>query len=125
MDDANVLNWSGLIAPVSEPYSAGAFKFTLTFPADYPFRAPKFKMQTPIYHPNFNEQGEVCLGLLNEWKPATKIGDVLTALVHLIHAPEPDHPLRAELAEQFQQDRAKFDAVRALLRAPAQLAALL
>ncbi|VDN22409.1 unnamed protein product [Gongylonema pulchrum] len=34
---------------------------------------------------------------------------VMNALVGLITEPEPDHPLRADLAEEFAKDRKKFN----------------
>ena len=33
---------------------------------------------------------------------------VIQALVSLINEPEPDHPLRADLAEEFVKDRKRF-----------------
>lgn len=33
----------------------------------------------------------------------------MMALLSLIHEPEPDHPLRADLAEEFSKDRRKFN----------------
>ena len=33
---------------------------------------------------------------------------VVDALVALIHAPEPEHPLRGELAEEYTKNHAKF-----------------
>lgn len=33
---------------------------------------------------------------------------VITALVALVNDPEPEHPLRAELAEEFLKDKKKF-----------------
>ncbi|VDM73186.1 unnamed protein product [Strongylus vulgaris] len=33
----------------------------------------------------------------------------MMALLALIHEPEPDHPLRADLAEEFSKDRKKFN----------------
>ena len=33
---------------------------------------------------------------------------VINSLVALVHDPEPEHPLRADLAEEFQKDRKKF-----------------
>ena len=33
---------------------------------------------------------------------------VIQALVALIHEPEPEHPLRSELAKEFMEDKAKF-----------------
>ena len=34
---------------------------------------------------------------------------VLQSLVGLIHEPEPEHPLRADLAEEFTKDKKKFN----------------
>ena len=33
---------------------------------------------------------------------------VVESLVALVHAPEPEHPLRGELAEEYTKDHAKF-----------------
>lgn len=33
---------------------------------------------------------------------------VIAALLKLINEPEPDHPLRAELAEELMKDKSKF-----------------
>ena len=34
---------------------------------------------------------------------------VIQALVALVHEPEPEHPLRGDLAEEFTKDRKKFN----------------
>ena len=34
---------------------------------------------------------------------------MIQALVALIHEPEPEHPLRSELAKEFLENKAKFD----------------
>lgn len=33
---------------------------------------------------------------------------VIESLVALVHDPEPEHPLRADLAEEYTKDRKKF-----------------
>lgn len=111
------------------PYSKGAFRVEITFPAEYPFKPPKICFKTKIYHPNIDEKGQVCLPIITaeNWKPATKTDQgelrrtvsngcqisrflllVIQALVALVNDPEPEHPLRAELAEEFLKDRKKF-----------------
>ena len=42
------------------------------------------------------------------WKPATKTEQVLQSLLSLVNDPEPEHPLRADLAEEFTKDKKKF-----------------
>ena len=34
---------------------------------------------------------------------------VIQALVALVHDPEPEHPLRADLAEEYSKNRPKYD----------------
>ena len=109
-DESNILCWSGLIVPESAPYNKGAFKIQIDFPIEYPFKPPKITFKTKIYHPNVDEKGSVCLPIVGaeNWKPATKAEQVIQALVALINDPEPDHPLRAEIAEEFSKDKKKF-----------------
>ncbi|BES98621.1 ubiquitin-conjugating enzyme [Nesidiocoris tenuis] len=110
VDERNLLVWTALIVPSQAPYNYGAFRVQLNFPAEYPFKPPKVTMKTKIYHPNFDEKGQTCLSIVSpeNWKPATRINQVMEALVQLIHEPQPEHPLRADLAEEFVTNRKKF-----------------
>ncbi|CAB3985853.1 ubiquitin-conjugating enzyme E2 L3 [Paramuricea clavata] len=110
VDESNILNWQGLIVPESAPYNKGAFRIEIVFPAEYPFKPPKITFKTKIYHPNIDEKGQVCLPIIGaeNWKPATKTDQVIQALVALVQDPEPEHPLRADLAEEYTKDRKKF-----------------
>ncbi|CAH3022215.1 unnamed protein product [Porites evermanni] len=111
VDEQNILNWQGLIVPENAPYSKGAFKIEINFPAEYPFKPPKITFKTKIYHPNIDEKGQVCLPIISpeNWKPAIRTDKVIQALVALIHDPEPEHPLRGDLAEEYIKDRKKFN----------------
>jgi len=110
VDDTNILSWQGLIVPESAPYSKGAFRIEINFPAEYPFKPPKILFRTKIYHPNIDEKGQVCLPIISveNWKPATKTDQVIQALVALVNEPEPEHPLRTDLAEEYSRDRKRF-----------------
>lgn len=110
VDDSNILCWQGLIVPDCAPYNKGAFRIEINFPAEYPFKPPKITFKTKIYHPNIDEKGQVCLPIISteNWKPATKTDQVIQSLVALVNEPEPDHPLRSDLAEEFARDKKKF-----------------
>jgi len=110
VDEQNMLTWIGLIVPESVPYNKGAFRIEINFPAEYPFKPPKITFRTKIYHPNIDEKGQVCLPIIQaeNWKPATKTDQVIQALVALVNDPEPEHPLRTDLAEEYTKDRKKF-----------------
>ncbi|KAK7087402.1 ubiquitin-conjugating enzyme E2 L3-like [Littorina saxatilis] len=110
VDESNILNWHGLLVPENAPYNKGAFRIEIQFPAEYPFKPPKVTFKTKIYHPNIDEKGQVCLPIISaeNWKPATKTDQVVNSLISLINDPEPEHPLRAELAEEYTKDKKKF-----------------
>ncbi|XP_039248634.1 ubiquitin-conjugating enzyme E2-18 kDa-like [Styela clava] len=111
LDDSNALLWRILLLPDQSPYNKGAFKIEINFPSSYPFKPPKITFKTSIYHPNVDEKGQICLPIISpeHWKPATKTAQVLQALLHMIEHPEPEHPLRGELAEEYTKDRKKFN----------------
>ncbi|XP_072354141.1 ubiquitin-conjugating enzyme E2 L3-like [Scyliorhinus torazame] len=108
--DDNVFFWQALILPQQPPYDKGAFRIHINYPSDYPFKPPKVTFKTQIYHPNIDEKGQVCLPIISadNWKPATKTIQVIESLVNLIDNPEPEHPLRIELAEEYSKNRKRF-----------------
>lgn len=95
------LVWHVLLLPEQPPYCLRAFRLRLDFPRDYPFRPPAVTFATRIYHPNVDEQGQVCLPLLSSqnWKPHTKASQVLEVLNHLVNRPNLEEPLRVDLAD--------------------------
>ncbi|XP_054285365.1 ubiquitin-conjugating enzyme E2 L3-like [Macrosteles quadrilineatus] len=110
VDDANVLVWRGLLVPKDQPYNKGAFIVEFNFPPEYPFKPPQVTFKTKIYHPNIGEDGQICLPLLSpdNWKPSTKVDQVIEALVAMVNCPEPEHPIRPQLAEEFVKNKKKF-----------------
>lgn len=52
-DEGNLFEWSASMSgPQESPYEGGLFSLKLTFPPEYPFKAPQARFTTPIYHPN-------------------------------------------------------------------------
>ena len=121
VSDNNLLEWRGEIkGPANTPYKVrilhifdltgvqgGRFEISLTFPHDYPFTPPAFKFLTPIYHPNVDDQGAICLSLLkdSEWKPATRVVSILEGVLSLLVTPNPDDPLVASIADTYINNR--------------------
>jgi len=107
----NLFEWEAVLkGPESTPYEGGSFKIGMTFPDDFPFKPPKVKFQTKIYHCNVSESGDVCMGLLKEgWSAAMRVDRVLKELHELVGSPNPDDPLDATKASEFTSNRLEFD----------------
>lgn len=82
--DGDLLHWKGLIiGPEDTPYSGGIFQIDIVFPIDYPWRAPKMKFDTKIWHPNISSKtGAICLYELKDgWSPALTTLALLKLLI--------------------------------------------
>jgi len=82
----------------------------VAFPSEYPFKAPKVKFSTQIYHPNIKtDTGEICADIIvNNWAPTLNVRFVLSTLKTLMEEPNVDSPLEAEIAELYANDRPSF-----------------
>jgi ubiquitin-conjugating enzyme E2 D/E len=98
--DDNMLIWQATITgPQESPYEGGIFSVSIIFPSDYPFKPPKLRFITKIYHCNISGDGEICLDILKEqWSPALTISKVLLSLCSLLTDPNPMDPLVPNIA---------------------------
>jgi ubiquitin-conjugating enzyme E2 C len=100
-DGDNLFEWVGQVRGVSgTAYEGLAFKVRLKFPADYPFSAPTITFTTPIFHPNVDQHGNICLDVLKEkWTAAYSVGTVLLSLQTLLGDPNNASPLNGQAAQ--------------------------
>jgi ubiquitin-protein ligase len=93
----------------------GKFLVKLSLPTEYPFKPPTVSFATKIYHPNVtnDEKGSMCLGMLraDEWKPSSKIAAVLQFARQLLSEPMPDDAVEGRIAEQYKNDRGRYEEV--------------
>ena len=52
----------------------------------------------------------MCLGMLrpDEWKPSSKIGDVLSFAQHLLEVPQPDDAVEASIGKEYKEEKKEF-----------------
>ncbi|XP_047000017.1 ubiquitin-conjugating enzyme E2 T-like isoform X2 [Schistocerca americana] len=102
---------SGIVGLEGTAYEAGVFKLEIQIPEKYPFEPPQVKFLTPIYHPNIDSGGRICLDLLKvgKWKATITLSYLLMSIRLLLAEPNPSDPLVAEIAEEFLFNRPLFD----------------
>ena len=107
----DIFHWEGtLIGPTETVYEGGVFNLDIQFPKNYPFKPPKVRFLTKIYHPNINSGGFICLVIFKEnWSPALTISKVLLSLCSLLTDPNPDDPLVVDIADEYVNDREKYN----------------
>ncbi|MEM4255483.1 MAG: ubiquitin-conjugating enzyme E2 [Candidatus Norongarragalinales archaeon] len=60
---------------------------------------------TPIFHPNIREDdGRVCIQLVNDWSESTSVAGIVKALQHLLANPNPKDPLNKNAAKWFEEN---------------------
>merc|ERR1711959_715442 len=121
----DMFTWKATVmGPQGSPYAGGVFFLNVTFPTDYPFKPPKVQFTTKIYHCNVNNNGSICLDILqSQWSPALTISKVLLSVCSLLTDPNPDDPLVPEIARLYKNNRQQHDTT-ARVSAPAALATL-
>jgi len=109
-DSNNLLNFTVKIKP-NEGYHKGAeFLFIIEVPRDYPYNPPRVRCDTPIYHPNIDEAGAVCLNILRaDWKPVLSLDAVIFGLLTLFLEPNPHDPLNKDAANKMITNPSEFE----------------
>ncbi|KAJ7973875.1 Ubiquitin-conjugating enzyme, E2 [Quillaja saponaria] len=103
-----------LEGPEGTVYSGGIFNIRIQIPERYPFQPPSVTFATPIYHPNIDNGGRICLDILNlppkgAWQPSLNISTVLTSIGLLLSEPNPDDGLMCEASREFKYNKRAFD----------------
>lgn len=82
------------VTPDSGLWKSASFQFDVNVPKAYPHEPPKVRCTTPIYHPNIDWEGAVCLNILRkDWKPVLDLNAVVYGLIMLFYEPNANDPL--------------------------------
>ena len=107
-----LLNFYLTVCPDEGYYKGGSFRFNFVIGGNYPFDPPKVKCETPVFHPNIDYEGNICLNILREdWNPVLSISSIVYGLLNLFHDPKPDDPLNREAGELLRTNPRHFEQV--------------
>ena len=111
VNSEDIFKWEGnIVGPENSPYYGGVFFLEILFPIEYPFKPPKVRFKTKIYHCNINSNGEICLDILKDnWSPALTVSKILLSICSLLTDANPDDPLVPTIADQYINNREIHD----------------
>ncbi|KAK8162177.1 ubiquitin-conjugating enzyme/RWD-like protein [Phyllosticta citrichinensis] len=109
-NETDFLEWTATIeGPEGTPYSGLSLKLSFAFPSNYPYSPPTVLFKTPIYHPNIDFSGRICLDILKEkWSAIYNVQTVLLSLQSLLGEPNNASPLNGQAAELWDKDFEEF-----------------
>ena len=121
--DNDMYTWKvTMLGPKDSPYEGGIFTIKILFPQDYPSHGPDFIFINKIYHLNVDTRkdfGHISLNTLNAWRVLGKVQDkpvfgvkqALFDIFCLFYNQGIASPYEEEMAEQYLNNRAKFDKI--------------
>jgi ubiquitin-protein ligase len=114
-DDNNIQHWIGMFqGPEDSPYNRAFLYFTIDFDDNFPKTKPEVKFcYKDKYHLNVNpDDGHAYIRILNEWKPNTKIRQVLYAIFTILYDQNPKSrksSYNSVMASLYEKNREEFN----------------
>jgi ubiquitin-protein ligase len=124
--DGDIYTWEGAIKGPDvdmngrpSPYKDGWFKFTITFPTDYPNPSPpEVRFTTPIFHPSISSDGSPCADMLrlggkigvagSTYSGQRRMVDVLKYMYSMLKSPSSESPVNPMIQKLLEEDYNEF-----------------
>ncbi|KAL6707734.1 Ubiquitin-conjugating enzyme E2 15 [Coniothyrium glycines] len=122
--ESNVFEWEVMLMIDDDTkfYGGGFFRARLTFPPEYPLLPPKMRFETPIFHPNIYQNGEVCISILHppeedkygyesaaeRWSPVQTPETILLSVISMLSSPNDESPANVEAASLWRDNTPEF-----------------
>ena len=97
----DVMIWNITIdGPEGTPFIGGKFVVNLDFTDNYPFKPPKIKFVTKIYHPGVKtDTGEICTQAIEQqWVPTLNAKFVIEAILTVLQTPTAENAQEIAIA---------------------------
>ncbi|CCD25204.1 putative E2 ubiquitin-protein ligase UBC11 NDAI_0E03870 [Naumovozyma dairenensis CBS 421] len=109
-DEEDLTHWSAIITgPKDTPYDGLRFKLSFQFSDSYPYAPPLVKFISPMWHPNVDMSGNICLDILkDQWSAVYNVETILLSLQALLEEPNNSSPLNAVAAELWDDDMNEY-----------------
>ena len=120
----DIYRWEVVIfGPKDTPFESGIFKAEFKFPFNYPEEPPTFKFITPIWHPNIDKEGNVCISILHKsghddfgyeqlnerWMPVRSAESVIMSIVCLLDSPNCESSANPDAGQQYRENREEYN----------------
>lgn len=117
--DDNIYTWEVVVfGPKDTDYENGIFRAEMIFPLDFPEAPPTFRFITPMWHPNIDKEGNVCISILHKpgddefgyekqierWLPVRSPESIIISIISLLSSPNCESPANLEAAQQYRED---------------------
>ena len=112
IDDNNIYHWEAIIdGPEDSDYRNGVFLLDIVIPKEYPFKPPKCKFKTKIFHPNISpNDGSICINILkaHNWNPTLTINNILLSIMVLLYNPNFSDPLNGAARDLHNKSEIEY-----------------
>ncbi|KAH9371645.1 hypothetical protein HPB48_000501 [Haemaphysalis longicornis] len=100
-EDRDIFDWVATIhGPAGTAYENLVYRLRMKFPPNYPCTGPVVQFETPCFHPNVDDLGNICLDILkDQWTALLDVRTVLLSIQSLLAEPNVASPLNAYAAE--------------------------
>ena len=89
--------------------AGGIFDMRLTFPDEYPVKAPKVRFASEMFHPNVYPDGTLCLDIIaDKWNPIYTVSTILASVQSLLTDPNNDSPANIEAAKMLKSNPKEY-----------------
>eukprot|EP01051_Picozoa_sp_SAG22_P016240 SAG22_NODE_2258_length_2779_cov_1.213433_2_plen_243_part_00 len=103
--------WHAVVdGPAGTPYANGAWTLAISFPEEYPLRAPEIRFITPILHCNVNSHGKICHSIFDRnYSADTSMATMLSCVYGLLLTPDKHDPVDSTLALSANNDSGEYE----------------